>query len=235
MFDKKFENIKNIDEKFKKSVGEFAEEILKANPNRISSICVYGNRNILVALNDEEDFDFFCKNSKTVKKFHKKNIISLFITKKHIQTSQDVFPLEFLDIKKSCQLIYGDDFCCEININMENLRLQAEQQIKGLLIRFYQLLLEIGDDKRKIRDMINNSLDTIFAVFRGMVFLKQNKYLIDKNEILDELKKNFGIDLITIKEILNKAKRNEKYDQKILNSFIKELQDFAYLVDGVKL
>jgi hypothetical protein len=228
-------DIKTIDEKYKKNIAEFCDNILQTNPDKISSICLYGeNNHILFVLNNEETADFFYTNSRIIQKFNKKNIISLFMTKKHIQTSQDVFPLEFLDIKNSSKIIFGEDIFSGININMENLRLQAEQQTKGLLIRFYQILLEIGDDKKKIRSMINNSLDIIFVVFRGAVFLKQNEYFIDKNEVVDTIEKSFEIDLKTIKQILIKSQKNEYYDKQILNSFITEIQKFAYLLDGVK-
>jgi len=230
------EILKNIDDKSKKNIAEFCSIILRDNPSKIQSICLFGEKNtILFVLSEEQNTDFFYKNTKIVKKFNKKNIISLFMTKEHILTSQDVFPLEFMDIKNSYSLLFGNDIFEAINIDNHNLRLQAEQQMKGLLIRFYQIFLEIGDNKRKTRSMINNSFDTIFTVLRAVVMIKENKYVVDKAQVILEIRNIFRIDLDMLFQVLEKSKNNEYYDKTLVNSLIKEMQDFAYILDGIRV
>ena len=126
MFDfKEIENI-DIDKNTKKIILNFCEAILKitktkiffSDTNSIVSICLYGrdNNNILFVLNEEVAAKFFYETHKITKMFRKKNLVPLCMTRKHITTSQDVFPLEFLEIKNSYQLIYGEDIFSSINI-----------------------------------------------------------------------------------------------------------------------
>ena len=227
-----------LDTKIRKRVSDFSELIINNNSDNIKAIYLYGSCDVIkvwVVLDKPVDMNFFKLNHKIVKKFEAKKIVPLFLSTNHIETSQDVFPLEFLEMKNTANLIYGEDILGTININLQNLRLQCEQQIKGLLIRYYQILLEIGDNKRKIRAMLNNSLENVFSILSGIIMLKEDLYLSDKSEILNNLNKHFDIDVDILKEILAAYKNKQFYSSDKLDEFIKKLQEIAYIVDGIKI
>ena len=244
MFDLKIIETLKIDEKRKKNLLDFCNKILEKNSN-IKSVCLYGKDHlsgdkkvvlhVLFVLENEVDSSFFLENNRLIKKFAGANIVPFFLTIKHIETSQDVFPLEFLNMKSAYTLVYGKDFLKDININMGNLRLECEQQLKGLLIRFYQIFIELGDDRKKLRSIVNSSLDVVFGVFVGILFLKNNKYFVNQCEILEELERTFNIDKTALMDVLKRREKNEYYDHESLNKYIRKLQEIAYIVDGMNI
>ena len=50
----------------------------------------------------------------------------LFLTKEHIETSLDVFPIEFFDMKENYILLYGADVLSDLTLNENFLALQAQ-------------------------------------------------------------------------------------------------------------
>lgn len=65
-----------------------------------------------------------------------------FMTKEDIETSTDVFPIKFLDMKDAYEVIYGDDFLAALEINDGNLRLEVEQELKLLVLELRQFYLQ---------------------------------------------------------------------------------------------
>ena len=58
----------------------------------------------------------------------------LFIARGYIQQSLDTFPLEFLNISSSYQLVFGDDILENIEFKAEDVRTQCERELKGKLL-----------------------------------------------------------------------------------------------------
>lgn len=197
--------------------------ILEANKETIISTCYYGKNKVLFILKNEQNISFFKQNQKLVKKCYAKKILPLFITENHFLTSQDVFPLEFLEIKYTLQNIYGENISDKININKENLRLEIEQQIKGLLIRIYQILLEVKINSKNVKNIINTSNEKFIICIQGFFFLKTNEYI-----------KKDKLEFQEIEIDLNKIS-HDKYDENSLEEYIFQMQKFAKIIDELKI
>ena len=91
----------------------------------------------------------------------------LFLSRRHIETSADVFPVEFMEIKENNILLYGEDIWSDLKIDNRNIRLQCEEQIKGKLIRLRQAYLEIGLKKKGIEALLKESLYALMPIFRN--------------------------------------------------------------------
>jgi len=199
----------------KKILENLKKELLE-NFSEIISIVHYGStcsqnaerfRNINVCVVFSEiSPEIFEKLKKVVQKYVKKKVIFLILTLKHIKTSLDSFPLEFLDIKERHELIFGEDIFDSLSFDRENLRLEIERQIKSLKVRLYQILLE-EKSPRKIAFVLKQTLKSVIFCMKGFLYSYRGKSLFNSSDmdVLDEFSKE-GMDLTIFKDFLQKKK-----------------------------
>ena len=106
------------------------------------------------------NFITFQKSLKVVQRGLAQKIAApLFLSQEYIQSSLDVFPIEFWDMKENHVVLFGEDILAQLQIKGEYLRLFCEQQIRGKLLRIRQAYLNVGLDRRKIRGLLKESLN----------------------------------------------------------------------------
>ena len=159
----------------------------------------------------------------------------LFLTSEHIETSLDVFPIEFLDMKENHVLMYGTDLLSGLIIKEEHIRLFCEQQIKGKLIRIRQAYLEVGLKKKGLEALLKESLNSLIPVFRNLLRLKGQKPPIEKTEIIKQLCQTFKLDENIFLPIYKDTSNDEKIaDQDVvvfLEQYLTQIKELAAGVD----
>ena len=125
---------------------ELAHELERIYGDQLKSVVLYGS-----AASDDyskkfSDFNVFCilgdpspgalaKSNGLVRKWVKKgNPPPHFFDPKHIETSLDVFPMEFMDIKDQHKVLLGKDPLHGISVDLKNLRHECESELKGKLL-----------------------------------------------------------------------------------------------------
>ncbi len=206
------------------------EEIKKINKDNLVSIIRYNKNHILVLLK-EINFNNLIENSRIVKKLQKKEIIPLYLTNEYIKTSCDVYPLEYINMKNNYEVVYGKDILEELHIPSENLRLESEQKIKGALIRITQVILEQGNNKKKLSKTSFLALEDILEGIKGMLKLANIA-----GADLDSAQKQFNIELQPIKDIVNwKNGTNPKDYKKLIYDFYEKIEELAVIVDKMEV
>lgn len=206
------------------------EEIKKINKDNLVSIIRYNKNHILVLLK-EINFNNLIENSRIVKKLQKKEIIPLYLTNEYIKTSCDVYPLEYINMKNNYEVVYGKDILEELNIPSENLRLESEQKIKGALIRITQVILEQGNNKKKLSKTSFLALEDILEGINGMLKLANIA-----GADLDSAQKQFNIELQPIKDIVNwKNGTNPQDYKKLIYDFYEKIEELAVIVDKMEV
>ncbi|MFH0732947.1 MAG: hypothetical protein V2A72_08565 [Candidatus Omnitrophota bacterium] len=244
-------NIDTLPQKTRKQVANYAQQLIKLHSENIISIFIYGSAagtnyvhgksdvNIAVILKDLK-FTDLKKSLKLINWGIRKRIAApLILTLRHIQTSTDIFPLEFLEMKDNNCLLYGQDLLSELPVSTANMRLQCEQELKGKLIRIRQAYLEIGLKKKGIEALLKESLSSLFPAFRALLRLKTRQIpSVDKEKIIKGLSDNFSIDSSVFFAILHDKKNDEKIRSKDIEPFfegyINEIQKLAVEVDKLR-
>lgn len=140
----------------------------------------------------------------TVKKWSKANVsIPLFLYEEYIKSSLDSFPIEFLNIKNNSRTIFGENITDIIEIDKKDLRLQVEREIKGKLLQLRQVFFEINKNPKSFREFISVSVSTFNPIFSAAVYLKNDNYPKNKNEIYTEISEIFSIDKDFFERLLN--------------------------------
>jgi predicted nucleotidyltransferase len=162
----------------------------------------------------------------------------LFLTKKHIMTSLDTFPIEFLEMKENHIVVYGEDVLAGINVDSANIRFVCEEQIKGKLIRIRQGYLEIGLRKKGIEALIKESFTSLFPAFRGLLRLKGVTPLKTKKENIKALGDVFGIDTTILFAILADQRNDGRISGQDLESalfkYVEQLEKLGDIADQLR-
>jgi len=225
----------------------YMKQMLKIHNGYIVSIFIYGSACGADYIKDVSDINSAIifkelglnelkRSLHIVNKGIRKRIVApLFLTREHILTSGDTFPIEFSLMKESHILLYGEDVLKNLAIEPKHIRFICEQQLKGKLIRIRQAYLEIGLRKRGLEALIKESLNSLFPVFKGLLMLKGITHTRNKQESLKALSEAFGIDTEVFASILEDKKNNEKIGGEdieiFLSRYIEQIEKLAIIAD----
>ena len=160
---------------------QFINEIKTIYDERLVSIVLFGSAaaedfsqkysdyNLIIILNEVTPAEL-AKASRVTKKWVKSgNSVPIFFDPHHINTSTDVFPIEFYDIKENRKILFGTDPFTGIKIDPVNLRHQCESELKGKILQLQSRYIELCYREREISRLMMESLSTFLSVFKGIV------------------------------------------------------------------
>lgn len=91
----------------------------------------------------------------------------------YIESSLDVFPLEFLEIGEQHRVLHGQtDPFADLAIDLAHLRLEVEEQIRGKMLHLWEAYLEAGRSKRTLRRLLTDTPPGFEVILRGMLKLR---------------------------------------------------------------
>jgi predicted nucleotidyltransferase len=96
----------------------------------------------------------------------KKHHPPLVLTSPELQTSADVFSIEFLDMKQRYRVLYGEDVLRGLDVPMQLHRRQLEYELREKLFLLRQHVLLAGTDDKKLWEIMLSSLSSFTTLFR---------------------------------------------------------------------
>lgn len=248
------ERLKNF-EKLRSEVARLLEpyvkDLLSLLEEDVLSIVVFGsatgpdfvpgrsNVNLAVVVK-EIDLSLLRRCLKHVSAGTKKGIVTpLFLTQEYVNSSADVFPVEFLDIRETGITLLGEEPLATVQLSRSGLRLECEQQLKGSLLRIRQAYLELGLLKAGLERVLSDSLTSLIPVFRAMLVLKELEVLRGKRQILESVCEAFELPAETFLSILKlkleKKRVSPKKGEKLLGDYMEHIRKMARLVDALSV
>jgi hypothetical protein len=95
----------------------------------------------------------------------------LVLSETEFQTSLDAFPLEYGEIIRAHQRVYGSDPFDGVVITQADLRRACETQIKSHLVHLREGFLESGGDPSAVADVVAASAPAFTALLRHVAWL----------------------------------------------------------------
>jgi hypothetical protein len=86
-------------------------------------------------------------------------------------SSSDIFPMEYADILERHRVLYGSLPLDGVKVDRDNLRIQTEHEAMGKLLRLRRGVLAAGNDRKRILELLANSLSTFMVIFRAVLRL----------------------------------------------------------------
>ena len=242
----KSDQLNKFSDDVKNKILPYFEELLAIDQDNVTAIVIYGSAcgvNYLPKISDINsliifrrfEFSQLQKSLKVIARGIPKKIAApLVLTREDIQSSADIFPIEFLEMKENHVLIYGEDVLSALDIPQKYLRLFCEQQIKGKLIRIRQAYLEVGLNHQGMEALLKDSLTALIPVFRTLLRLKGKVPSATKFKILEELCYEFQLDQDVFKTIYRSTTKEERIVRDKIDFFVGEyLKELGKLSDAV--
>ena len=145
------------------------------------------------------------------KKFGKKGIAApLLMTPAYIESSRDVFPIDFLNIKLLHHTVFGTDIFENLDIDRSDLRQQCERELKAKLIGLRQGYLKAAGDQKILARGFSDSLAGYMPLFKAIIMLLGGTPPQDNQGILSAMTDATGIRMDAFNQVMALKGRQTK-------------------------
>ena len=133
----------------------------------------------------------------------------LIMSEREWQTSADVFPIEYSDMKDAHVVLRGADPFAELEIQWEDLRHQCEHELKGKQIQIRERYLMSAEHPDEIGELLVRSLSTILTMLRTLLRLGRDPVPVAADEVIQAAAKRVGFDPEPMRQILRAKAADE--------------------------
>lgn len=191
--------------------------------------------NFMIVLS-EEGIERLNQAFEIVKKWRKRNVaIPVFLTENYVETSTDVFPIEYLNFKSNYVPVYGKDILKDLSFKPEFIRLQCEREIKGKLLLLRQVYLETSGKGRALKGVISQSIRAFVAIFEALLHVKGLELPKEKLQIIRATAQAFDLDSSVFEKLLDvkddKIKPGEDEMRGLFQKYLAEVRKLSKQVD----
>ncbi|MEO5987605.1 MAG: hypothetical protein ABIU54_09125 [Candidatus Eisenbacteria bacterium] len=118
----------------------------------------------------------------------------LFVTRRQIDASLDVFPIEWLDLQESHLLVQGEDFLSTLEVPRANLRLQCEHELRGKHLRLRQEYLAAAQHPERLRAALMNLASGFHTLFRTLLRLRGETPPSSAESVIERVAELYALD-----------------------------------------
>jgi len=244
-----YDNLDRLHESIRSNVTAFCDKLTAVLGSNLRAISVYGSAtgpdfvpgksdvNIVVVV-EKIDAEVLTSLFATVKWGKKKRITApLLLTPTYIESSLDVFPIEFMEIRESQALLAGDDHFGSLEVKPLETRLECESQLKASALRTRQAYLEIGMTSKGAESVLRTSVTSLIPVLRAMLRIKGEPASRRNLDVVKAVGRVFKMDTACFESVLeDKAgvkKMGDGEAHGILASYIDSVESLAGSVEGL--
>lgn len=101
----------------------------------------------------------------------------VIMTEQEFRESADVYPLEYLEIRETLQLLSGENLLVPLLIDRRNFRYQVEQRLRGGITMLRQLILLSGGRKKPLLQQFLVWCGKQDTLLRSLIRLKDEQQL----------------------------------------------------------
>lgn len=238
-----------LEEQTQKIINDFARQIEALYNGDLVALILYGSGagreyipgksdlNFLIILK-EVTLERLKKSLEYIKNWRKQGIsIPLFLDPAYIQSSRDVYPIEFLEMKEQHLVLIGEDVLKDLKVSPENLRLQCEQELKGKLLHLRSLYLETEGNSKRLEELMISSLKSFGVIMRNLLRLKDQYPPQEFLEIINEIGRAFGMELEAMREIYQVRLGNKRLEKAFIGplfaKYINEVEELTRKADAL--
>ncbi|PKL92705.1 MAG: hypothetical protein CVV21_02815 [Candidatus Goldiibacteriota bacterium HGW-Goldbacteria-1] len=187
-----------------KKIEKFIKEVKTALGENLKSFILYGSAasndsyktsdiNTLIVVKECDTVTLKSLSAPFKKWIKTGNPAPLLFTYDRIKYADDIFPMEFLDIKENHVMLFGDDIFKKMKIRTQHLRLEIEREMKGSILRLRQAYILTGGNSRDVIKLIRGSVSTFVVIFKAILRLYGKKVPAKKWDIIMNMPKNFKL------------------------------------------
>ncbi|HMK43548.1 MAG TPA: hypothetical protein VK445_05370 [Dissulfurispiraceae bacterium] len=213
----------------------FGSEVLARCPDCLVSLAVTGSAvtpdfdastsdiNSIMILKDAS-FDFIRFLAPLGKNYRQHKIaVPLVMTRDYIESSLDVFPIEFLDLKLIHTTVYGADLLGALAVDPRNLRLQCEREIKTRLLALSQGYIahlgEAGATASLLVRLVKNS----FPLMRAILTILGKQPPVPRDAVIAQIEQSMPLERGVFSRIISLRHAGTAPDTEAVNTVSEQL------------
>ena len=206
--------MKTVTDKAKKISESFKDEF----GDNLSSIHLYGSAARGEYIPGKSDLNlllvFERLDKETLKKIstyqskYTGKVSFICLTKDYIDSSDDSFPIELLDMKLHHEVLYGEDRLAGIEIVPEHLRIQLERELKAKLTLLRQGLIIHGFREKDLNELMIQHLPALAAIFQGLIYLEGENVPVKRSDLYKLIADKFALQPEFINELLRITRKD---------------------------
>ena len=198
--------------------------------------------NVLVIVGENSEAALRALGARGNRLMRRNRITPLVLSRREFVTSADVFPMEYLDIVETHQVLMGPDVTSELEIDRANLRHQIEHQLRGNLVSLRQLAVATGRPRLFKKVLLRRELQQWYgrlaAILRGLLrFNGATEVPSAPEALVEEINRAFGFESGPIVQLLacrDSRRKNEcRNSLDLIDALLARLTTLVEIVDGL--
>jgi hypothetical protein len=230
-----------------KLVQQLVEKLQKAFDDRLVSVVLYGSAAGADHHAQFSDYNILCVLSRItpheladgepiLRWWREQGSPSpLLLTEQEVETSTDCFAIEFNDIKRQHQLLFGKDVISGLVVDHTFYRAQVEHDLRAKLLRLRQKAAGMLSDTDLMRRLLLDSVSTFCVLFRQALILHGVEGPSVKRDVISGASQRFGFDALPFHKLLDireqKLKARDIEPVALLDSYLQAISVVIAAVD----
>ncbi len=127
----------------------------------------------------------------------------LFMTRRELECSTDIFTIELLDMQQHRRVLFGEDVLAGLQISMHLHHVQVEYELREKLVLLRQQLLLASGNRRRLWDLLVRSVPSFVTLFRHALIALGHDAPVGKRETVKALAEQVKFDASAIDQMLD--------------------------------
>jgi hypothetical protein len=162
----------------------------------------------------------------------------LLLTEAEVTGSTDCFAIEFHDIQKHHQLLYGKDLVTQLAVDDCFYRAQVEHDLRAKLLRLRQKAAGMLSEPDQFRRLLADSVSTFCVLFRHALTLHGVEAPAKKRDVVHAVSAMFSVDSLAFERLLDireeRVKPREVDPVSVLDAYLQGIEAVIDAVDRLE-
>jgi predicted nucleotidyltransferase len=227
------------------------EDLRATHGTNLASVVLYGSAaagdhnelrsdyNILIALNRITPEDLRQAQAPMREWQRLGHPLPVYFTVEELSDAADVFPIEFHQMANARVVLYGRDPFEVVQLSNENLRHQAEYELRSKLIQLRRLYIPASVSIEKLCDLMSDSLSSFAALFRAVLMLHGQQAPVSKPDGVRATAKLLRLDAAPFERIFEfrtggNLPTSEKEANDLFGAYLFQIEQVVEAVDELE-
>jgi len=137
-----------------------------------------------------------------------KQPLPLWMTRRELERSADVFAIELLDMQQHHRVLFGEDVLQGLHIPMDLHRIQVEYELREKLLLLRQHLLLAAESESRLWELLLRSAPSFSTLFRHALIALGDTTQSPRQEAIQALARRAGFDSSALLRVLEVREHN---------------------------
>lgn len=221
--------------------------------DNLASVVLYGSAasgdfvqlesdyNILIALNRITPEDLRLAQAPAREWQRLGHPLPVYFTFAELHDAADVFPIEFHQMERARVVLYGRDPFETVRISDENLRHQAEYELRSKLIQLRRLYIPASVSVGRLQDLMSDSLSSFATLFAPVLLLHGEESPVLKRDVVRATVRLLGLDgeaferVFELRESGDAAKLGDREANELFADYMTQIEAVIEAVDRLEV